>query len=481
MKKIFIIILPILIAGCSNAKYLSGEEVLQPLNISIPEEWGTISGIEISSKEIWWAEFNDNNLMSFIESFKENNLDLKSSMIGVQNASLASKITSASLLPSIGLQSVGSKSEQNTAGFPPFFQDLFGTQSSGQLTSFEQENYNLSLTAQWEIDLWGKVFNQSLASKMEYLSAKYSQNYYELSLTAEAIKLFYGMVELQKSLERSEVKLKNMTTLYELSYQRFNQGSISEKQLKQVEILVAQTNTEYENIRSGYNGLIRNTKILQSMFPVIESEQIKKDFPESLPAIPSYIPSEIIQRRPDLLSARFALLSSLQKKKVATKQLLPSFNLIGSNGTASNDLNDLLDEDFKVWSGSISLFAPIFNSGRLINNRKLAKNNTEIAMYNYMSKVLAAYAEVETALEMDRIAQIALNESKKIVQATEKIYNITLNEYQQGIVGFEEILSQENRLSDVKIYLAQSEKMRIEKRINLILALGGGFRFETKR
>jgi outer membrane protein TolC len=98
-----------------------------------------------------------------------------------------------------------------------------------------------------------------------------------------------------------------------------------------------------------------------------------------------------------------------------------------------------------------------------------------------MSKVLAAYAEVETALEMDRIAQIALNESKKIVQATEKIYNITLNEYQQGIVGFEEILSQENRLSDVKIYLAQSEKMRIEKRINLILALGGGFRFETKR
>jgi multidrug efflux system outer membrane protein len=228
MKKIFIIILPILIAGCSNAKYLSGEEVLQPLNISIPEEWGTISGIEISSKEIWWAEFNDNNLISFIESFKANNLDLKSSMISVQNASLASKITSASLLPSIGLQSVGSKSEQNTAGFPPFFQDLFGTQSSGQLTSFEQENYNLSLTAQWEIDLWGKVFNQSLASKMDYLSAIYSQNYYELSLTAEAIKLFYGMVELQKSLERSEVKLKNMTTLYELSYQRFNQGSISE-------------------------------------------------------------------------------------------------------------------------------------------------------------------------------------------------------------------------------------------------------------
>ena len=92
-----------------------------------------------------------------------------------------------------------------------------------------------------------------------------------------------------------------------------------------------------------------------------------------------------------------------------------------------------------------------------------------------------AYAEVETALEMDRIAQIALNESIKILEATEKIYSITLKEYGQGIVGFEEIITQENRLSDVKIYLAQSEKMRIEKRINLILALGGGFRFETKR
>jgi multidrug efflux system outer membrane protein len=481
MKKNFSILLLVILAGCANSKYLNGEEVLKPIDISIPEQWETISEIEIPNKEIWWVEFNDKNLMSFIENFQKNNLDLKSSLISVQNAHLASKITSASLLPSFALQSSGNQSEQNTAGFPPFFQDLFGSQNNGQLTSFEQENYNLSLTAQWEIDLWGKVFNQSLASKMDYLSAKYSQNYYELSLTAEAIKLFYGTVELQKSLDWAEEKLKNLTTLYELSYQRYQQGSISEKQLKQIEILLSQTNTEYENIRAGYNSLIRSTKILQSMFPLIENERIKKDFPGSLPPIPSYVPSEIIQRRPDLLSARFALLSSLQKKKVATKQLLPSFNLIGSNGTASNDLKDLLDEDFKVWSGSISFFTPIFNSGKLINNRKLAKNNAEIAMYNYMSKVLGAYAEVETALEMDRIAQIALNESIKILEATEKIYSITLKEYGQGIVGFEEIITQENRLSDVKIYLAQSEKMRIEKRINLILALGGGFRFETKR
>lgn len=481
MKKNFSILLLFILAGCANSKYLNGEEVLKPIDISIPEQWETISEIEIPNKEIWWVEFNDKNLMSFIENFQKNNLDLKSSLISVQNAHLASKITSASLLPSFALQSSGNQSEQNTAGFPPFFQDLFGSQNNGQLTSFEQENYNLSLTAQWEIDLWGKVFNQSLASKMDYLSAKYSQNYYELSLTAEAIKLFYGTVELQKSLDWAEEKLKNLTTLYELSYQRYQQGSISEKQLKQIEILLSQTNTEYENIRAGYNSLIRSTKILQSMFPLIENERIKKDFPGSLPPIPSYVPSEIIQRRPDLLSARFALLSSLQKKKVATKQLLPSFNLIGSNGTASNDLKDLLYEDFKVWSGSISFFTPIFNSGKLINNRKLAKNNAEIAMYNYMSKVLGAYAEVETALEMDRIAQIALNESIKILEATEKIYSITLKEYGQGIVGFEEIITQENRLSDVKIYLAQSEKMRIEKRINLILALGGGFRFETKR
>ena len=157
---------------------------------NIPEDWSISSPVTINISDIWWNEFQDEQLNQFLEQFLEKNINLEQAMINTRKAKQASVIATGNLFPSISVNSGVVESEQNTAGIPTIFSALLG-QSSDEVTVFTQENYNLSLGTQWEIDLWGKLRQGRIAGKQQYLSAKYFEDFLKLSLTAEATKLFF--------------------------------------------------------------------------------------------------------------------------------------------------------------------------------------------------------------------------------------------------------------------------------------------------
>ena len=151
--------------------------------------------------------------------------------------------------------------------------------------------------------------------------------------------------------------------------------------------------------------------------------------------------------------------------------------MVGSAGASSN-IQDLLNDDFSVWSKGIKLFAPIFNAGKLVANKKIAKNNKEIALLEFVNNLLNAYKEVESGLELDRSAQLSLNLLKDNIILSESIYSTTFDEFEKGISSIEDVINANNALFDNKNMLATTERIRIEQRINLILALGGGFTYK---
>ena len=155
--------------------------------------------------------------------------------------------------------------------------------------------------------------------------------------------------------------------------------------------------------------------------------------------------------------------------------LFPTFSLSGSYGSSSNDLGDLTNEDFSVWNKGLSVFVPIFNSGKLIANKKLAKSNREIAMLDFVNTILNAYREVENGFESDLTSNQALEIIDQNIILSESIYSTTLEGFMKGSSTFEDAISANNALYDNLDLKARLEKVRIEQRINLILALGGGF------
>ena len=211
MKKI-IFLISLIFFGCASQKPIEPNQVL---DFDVPEQWEVSISQNLDFDQEWWEIFNDDNLNSFLIEFMDENINLEKAMLNTRKAKQASVIATGSLFPSISVNSSAVESEQNTAGFPPFFSTLFG-QSSDEVTVFTQENYNLSLGTQWEIDLWGKLRQGRIATKQQYLSAMYYEDFLKLSLTAEASKLYFSIIEAEQVLSNASKKLKNAETIFEL-------------------------------------------------------------------------------------------------------------------------------------------------------------------------------------------------------------------------------------------------------------------------
>ena len=473
MNNINKIIIMFFIIGCATQKAIDPEIVLDS---QIPESWESNISITPNISEIWWNEFQDEYLNQFLSAFLENNINLEQAMLNTRIAKQASVISTANLAPSIGIGLSATESEQNTAGFPPIFSSFFG--GSDEITTFTQENYNASLNAQWEIDLWGKLRQGRLAGKRQYLSAKYNYTYIQFSLTAEAAKLYFAIIEGKQLVENSEQKHNNAKIIYDLYVDRYKKGIIKSNFLQQSEIILNTTRNDLENKKSVLNTLIRQSKVLIQEYPSL-TLSVSNTFPEYVPSIPIVLPADIIQRRPDLIASQYNMLAAKALNKKAMRSLYPTFSLTsGSPASSSNELEDLLEENFKVWNRGLTIFAPVFNSGKLIANKKIAKNQKEIAMLKFVNDLLNAYGEVESNLELDNTASSSLNLVKKNVEIAQSMYDTTLNEFNRGVASVEDVINANNMLFDSKNILATTEKIRIEQRINLILSLGGGFTYK---
>ena len=465
-----ILLITLFIFGCASQKPIEPNQVV---DFDVPEQWEINISQNLDFDQKWWSIFNDDNLNSFVVEFMDENINLEKAMLNTRKAKQASVIATGSLLPSISISSGVVESEQNTAGIPAVFSALLG-QSSDEVTVFTQENYNLSLGTQWEIDLWGKLRQGRIATKQQYLSAKYFEDFLKLSLTAEASKLYFAIIEAEQVLNNASKKLKNAETIFELYSLRYNKGSISIQAYQQSKIIFNATKSDYNNKLLMVNSLKREARLLVKDYPSTEF-LVNNNFPKKLPSIPNTLPADIVKRRPDLIAQQYNLLANKALDRQALLTLFPTFSLSGSYGSSSNDLEDLTNEDFSVWNKGLNVFMPVFNAGKLIANKRLAKSNREIAMLDFVNALLTAYKEIESGFESDLTSNQALEIINENIVLSENIYNTTFDGFMKGSSSFEDTINANNALYDNLDLKARLEKVRIEQRINLILALGGGF------
>ena len=471
IKNIIRLLCLILITGCASQKAIEPDSIISE---QIPNQWQSDLPVQLNVSEIWWNEFQDENLNQFLSTFLEENINLEQAMLNTRIAKQGAVLSTANLAPSVGIGASGTESEQNTAGFPPIFTSFFG--NSDEITTFTQENYSLSLNAQWEIDLWGKLRQGRLAGKRQYLSSKYNYTYIQFSLTAEATKLYFSIIESKQLVENAKQKYNNAKIIHDLYSERYKTGIIKSNFFQQSEMILNNAQSDLDNKTSVLNGLIRQGKVLIREYPDL-TLVISDDFPKHLPSIPTVLPADIIKRRPDLIASQYNMLAAKALNKQAMRSLYPTFSLVGSSGASSN-IQDLLNKDYSVWSAGLNLLAPVFNGGKLIASKKIAKSQKEIAMLQFVNDLLNAYKEVESGLQFDNTAFSSLNLVEENVKIAESIYNTTLNEFYEGIASAEDVINANNMLFDTKNILATTEKIRIEQRINLILSLGGGFAYE---
>ena len=448
---------------------------------SIPSSWDlklTDSSTVIGD---WWESFEDSLFNDVLSDFNKSSPDLKTISSRMNVAKQILKINKASRLPSFSLGMNGTSRKQNLTAFG-LSDDFFGggpdssqsNDSGSGVTSFSSSNFGLNLTMQWELDVWGKLFNRARGASSEYQSAYYDLSFLSFSMRIQLAKLYFSTVESLEQYELSKETYNSVNELADMVSARYDKGLRSSLDLRLTKSSVASSKAQMEIRKQAYLVLVRRLESMLGKYPsgkyVVNSELASK-----LPSIAIGIPSEILNRRPDIKSSLAKLQAASHKKSESISSLLPSFILTSSTGNSSNDLNDVLNEDYQIWSQGLTVGLPLFQGGSIRANKNIAEENLNIAKQNLIKTIINAYSEVEQTLFAENSNDILLDAYENAAEQAEAAYKLSRERYDSGLVDLIAVMDSQQRWFLSRSQVLAAKKNKIDTRLNLLLAFGGNF------
>ena len=458
-----ILILPI--AGCVKAPPRTEPEVDTP----VPEAWA--ANPDASSAEVqnaWWRTFQDPELDRLVQLAVEQNYDLVAAAARVEQALERAVISGADLKPSVGFGVDATRQKNNTSAFG-------GAIPGNQ--SFQLTRVSAQFQVSWEADVWGRIRAQarSAAARVESSQADYSAA--RLSLAGQIAKIWFAIAEAREQIALAENSAESFHDLSEQVRRRFERGTRPAIDLRLALSNEAAARSANEFRRHQLDATVRRMEILLGEYPAgdLLDDYSTRPLPPTPPPIPMGLPAAIVARRPDLLAAERLVVASDQSYLSAKRSLYPRLTLTASGGSATQALTDLLDGDFGVWTIAAGLLQPIFEGGRLKANVRLADATADEAIARYAGLVLNAYSEVESALAAESFLarqEAHLADAAQQLVAAERL---ATQRYRLGIGGYLEVLESQTRAFTAQSQLLSTRRERLSNRIDLHLALGGGF------
>ncbi len=469
MKKIWVQLgIVVLLGSCASAPKIRDVEP----GIDLPETWQVPAGATAEIDSSWWQEFGDAQLSEILDVALKQNIDLNIAASRLQIAAAQAKIAGAPLYPQANISFNSRKNKQNFIGFP-----IPGSNSG--VLSTTTNSFGVAMNVSWELDLWGRLradnaaaVAQLQASQADFIAAR-------LSLTAQVCKTWFAAITAKQQMALSQATVENWQVANEHVQRRYESGLVTSLDYRLSLANFARAKANQRASRSQYEGTLRQLEVLLKRYPSA-SLGLTEDLPVVSQTIPAGLPADLLVRRPDLAAAERRLAASQSSISSAKRALLPQISLTGSSGTTSKALSDLLSGDFSVWSIAGGLLQPIFQGGKLRANVELAKQQANIATAEYQRAALTAFAEVENALANETHlseSQIAMEEATRQASAARELAE---TQYARGLVAFVTMLEAQRSAYDNQRQLLEVRRQRLDVRVDLYLALGGGFTLNKK-
>jgi len=393
----------------------------------------------------WLTSFNDPVLTQLIQEAEQNNFGLKIASAEVEQALALVDKAGAALKPSVGLG--GGYADRNFDDFS----DVAG----------------VGLGISWEADVWGRI-RSGIAGQEEAAAATASDFEFARQSLAAATAKSWFVVGGSKILTdyANEVKDINAESLRIMEVKE-NVGQSSMQDIHLAKANLAQAEEAARQAAAAQEDAKRSLELLLGRYPGAEIEA-GKTLAAVPPPVAAGLPSQLLERRPDLIAAEERVAAAFYKQKEAELMKLPQFNF--SLGAGITNLTDAIS------SLTAGVFAPLYTGGELEADIARADAAQKEAVAAYGQTALTAFKEVETTLaneehlmKREEYLQIAVDENYKAYQLLKKQYDI-------GKVEYLDVLSVQNKWVQAKIALINVSTLRLVNRVQLHLALGGSFK-----
>lgn len=460
----------LLLALTASAFAQVGPNYERPATASPPKfkgvTWRAATPSAHLPKGSWWAVFRDAKLNSLVAAATANNQQLKAAIARFDQARAAARMARGDFFPALSLP-LTAETQQTSENMPSPF-PLNGLRYDGPA-------YNAPLDFSWELDLWGKLRRQNEGARADAAAAADAVHNVLLGIQAEVAMNYFKLRTLDNEMRivREAVGWRNEAL--KIASARVQAGAGSELEQAQAETEVATAEAEISALQAQRDQLENVLAILigtnASSFQVAAATGTIS----SPPGIPTGMPSDLLERRPDISQAERALEAATARIGVAKAQFFPSIKLMGRGGFQSGDIDILFEPTSLMWSLGPSITVPLFSGNKNRWNLTKSKAIHDEALAGYRQAFLGALADVESSLSSIRNLGIQADSQGRARTSAEKAAQLAKTRYEAGTSPYLDVIEANRMTLTTQRATAQIAGQRLIATVGLIKAIGGGW------
>lgn len=408
----------------------------------------------------WWELLQDETLQHLIRQALQENKDLKRAIASVEEYEARLGASRMDFIPNLGFDANA-----------PAFGRMGGFRFPGFPTPF---NYYGQATLNWELDIWGKIRRANEAARAELLEREESRHAVILTLVSAVAQAYFDLLQLDRQYEIAQQTLVSWQESLDLSQAQLDAGTISRIEFDQIDaaraIAMKQVAGLERQLRQKENEL--SVLLGKNPAPVARGSLAEQQLP---PEVPAGLPSELLQRRPDILRAEHTLAAATARIGVAKAARFPRLSITGFLGVASPALSNLLLSSSEFGASGLGLAGPLLNAQSLGFEQRAAEAQARQALAQYEQTILVAFKEVEDALTAVHTANTQHKAQQQQVEALRSALQLATLRFQNGITSYVDVLLAKRTLFEAESALMATHRLHLVSIVQLYKALGGGW------
>jgi multidrug efflux system outer membrane protein len=411
----------------------------------------------------WWEQFQDPALNQLIATALADNKDVKIAAARIEQFLGQFVTTRSQLFPQVGSGFQGQRERVplGTTELPPGVGPVFN-------------QFQATLSASWEIDFFGKLRRETEAARANLLASEEGRRATILTLVASVATTYVNLLSLDRQLDIAKFTTESRAESVHVFELRFAGGQVAQMQL-------AQSQSEYEASLAAIPQIelqIAQQEDALSILlghnpgPIVRDRELDD---LALPAVPAGLPSDLLERRPDLRQAEQNLIAANAQIGAVRALYFPSISLTGLLGTASPQFSSLFTGPARVWSYAGAVSLPIFTAGSISGQVKQAEAQQQQALFEYQKAIQVSFQEVADALVSLQKTRDQLVVQGREVDALRTYSRLARLRYEGGYTSYIEVLDAERSLFNAQLTYAQTQGVVFTSTVSLYQAMGGGW------
>jgi len=452
------------LAGCNVGPKYRRPQVPAPPTFRGPDEAAVSSDPKDSLGDQQWSTvFREPELQDLIRQALANNFDLRVAAQRVLEAQSQIRITRAAGLPTINVGGTGIG-----ADLPSSLGDSLGGSNPLSFGS-------INLSAAWTPDFWGLYRKQTEAARQQMLAQSWAQRAVRMTLIGQVATSYFTLRSLDQQLEVAKQTLKARQDSVDLTKRLENGGSAPLSDVRQAEQLLFTASAQIPQLEQQIQQQENTMSLLMGKTP----GPVTHIDPSALSPVPQDLPvglpSQLLERRPDIQQAEAQLAAANAQVGVAKAQFFPQLSISASAGVGGDSFSNIFDPDGKTIYGLGTLAQPIFAGGKIRGQYELSKQQKEEMVLTYQKTILAAFRDVSNSLIAVNKQHATRAEQQKLVAAAQDATRLANIRYQAGSTGYLEVLTTDTNLFNARLNLINAEQSEALSLVQLYQALGGGW------